>query len=85
MRYAGKAGMTSSVAFDLEATRRGLILRQAAPRYTVSITHLPARIEIASARLTISAFDPATGAATIKLDRDLAPGILPQSEPSDDD
>ncbi|MEG3087754.1 hypothetical protein [Sphingomonas sp. PB4P5] len=80
LRYVGSGGEKDAVAFDLEAIGFGRMRALAGARHVVSIAKLPAHEIIAGAVLTVLAYDAKSGAATIVINRDLAPGhiVLPE-------
>jgi hypothetical protein len=80
LRYVGSQGEKDAVAFDLEAIGFGRMRALPGARHVVSLAKLPAHQIIAGAVLTVLAYDAKSGAATIIMNRDLAPGhiVLPE-------
>lgn len=80
LRYVGASEDKKSVAFDLEAFGFGRMRVLAGGRRRVSISQLPAHEIIAGAVVTVLSYDPKADAATIIVNRDLAPGhiVLPE-------
>ncbi len=80
LRYVGASDDKKSVAFDLEVFGFGRMRALAGARHTVSIVKLPAHEIIAGAVLTVLSYDAKADAATIIINRDLAPGhiVLPE-------
>ena len=79
LRYAGPAGETGSISFDVETTVFGMQRILPGARHMVPIKKLPAYAVIQGAVVTVLEFDPVTRFARIRMDRDLAPGhfLLP--------
>lgn len=80
LRYVGASEDRKSVAFDLEAFGFGRMRALAGGRHSVSIAQLPAHEIIAGAVVTVLSYDARADAATIIINRDLAPGhiVLPE-------
>jgi hypothetical protein len=80
LRYVGASEDRKSVAFDLEVFGYGRMRTMAGARHDVSIVRLPAQATIAGAVVTVLSYDAKADAATIIINRDLAPGhiVLPE-------
>lgn len=80
IRYLGPAGGSGSIAFDVEAFGFGMLRSVPHARHVVPVARLPAYAIIAGAVVTVLDYDPETRIATLRLDRDLAPGhiVIPE-------
>lgn len=80
IRYVGPAGMSGSIAFDVEVFGNGMLRTLPHPRHVVPIVKLPAYAVIEGAVVTVLDYDTETRIATIRMDHDLAPGhiVIPE-------
>lgn len=80
LRYAGPAGVSGAIAFDLEAQSFGMLREVPHPRRYVGIDRLPNYLAVGAAVVTVLTYDVKTRVATIRMEHDLAPGhmILPE-------
>ena len=79
LRFAGPAGETNSISFEVEVNVFGMQRVLPGARHTIPINKLPAYAAIEGAVVTVLSFDPVTRFAKIRVDHDLAPGhfVLP--------
>lgn len=80
LRYAGPADTPDALAFDLEAYGFGMQREVPHARRYVPIITLPNYAVIGSAVVTVLTYDRKTRVATLRMERDLAPGhiVLPE-------
>jgi hypothetical protein len=83
LRFAGPAGETNSISFDVEVNVFGMQRILPGARHNIAVNKLPAYAIIEGAVVTVLSFDPVTRFAKIRVDHDLAPGhfVLPDIKP----